>query len=365
MYNKYKNTSSFNNNSNSRFSTSTDSNRQFSGSTNFYVTDSTTPHFTTFKTNSSDTNISVNTDNNIITSVDIPDEQTYFVKKVIQKSHFRPYEPGSSSYENCKEQTNLHCNLGDWEYDTLNSGLECPSRPRCSVLDPSTCPNINDSLVKATWDTAPIVNCFYDASKFNSIEDIDNYITVYGEDNVVTNQIMPFFCLSGNVCVTGTSDEAQLCQNWVANNPQVLEDTIKKKCCVQSSLIECECHERLTNPIYQTIKQDPRMTDISDSCWWKACENTDNPTIVLDAGTGKCPNDLCSVINEIVNNSGLFDTYTVAEIENVVDCNIIVLPKTITSPNQEFSTFSIVFFILFFLILIAIIIYLITQSNKK
>ena len=295
-------------------------------------------------------------------------QNDFFVRQVVQKNHFRPYEPGDSSYDNCEDVNNLECNLGDWAFETVNSGLNCTKRPRCSTLDPTVCPNINDSLTKAAWAEAPVIDCFYDKTKFTTAEDVNEYIDAFGKDDVYTNQLMPHFCTENAFTIAGNSDEAQLCTEWAENNPSLVQATIDAKCCLKDNTgDECACNDRFNNPIYIDMKADSRLKDMDDSCWWRDCDNTDNPSIAISAGVGKCPVNICDILNEVYNDNQLFNKYTVSEVENVIveGCEINPsVPFRIGVVKRKTNVGLIILFIIFIVFIIALILFLVFRNRS-
>lgn len=355
-YKSYSNSnnSSSNSSTNSSFNSSSNTSRTYtSDSLNSYTDTSNT---SVISDDSGDTTSFVSTTRN-----------DFFVRQVVQKNHFRPYEPGDSSYDNCEDVNNLECNLGDWAFDTVNSGLNCPKRPRCSTLDPTVCPNINDSLTKAAWAEAPVIDCFYDKTKFTTAEDVNEYIHAFGKDDVYTNQLMPYFCTENSFTISGNSDEAQLCTEWAENNPSLVQDTINAKCCLKDNTgDECACNDRFNNPIYIDMKADPRLIDIDDSCWWRDCDNIDNPSIAISAGVGKCPVNLCDILNEVYNDNQLFNKYTVSEVENVIieGCEINPrVPFRIGVVKRNTNIGLIILFIIFIVFIISLILFLVFRNR--
>jgi hypothetical protein len=236
-------------------------------------------------------------------------------------------------------------------------------------LDPSVCPNINNSLVRAAWADAPTVNCSYDKTQFTSAEDIDEYICAFGEDDVYTNQLIPYFCTENNFTIAGNSDEAQLCINWAEANPDLVEKTLVGKCsAADNSRPECNCIHRVDNPIYQAMKKDALLADVDDSCWWRACENTLNPSIALSAGVSKCPPNLCEILNQVYISQRIYETYSPAEVEAVIvsGCTInSVVIRGVGPVVRKSNVVWLILGVLFFIFIIGIVIYLAVKGQQQ
>lgn len=295
-----------------------------------------------------------------------------FVRQVVQKNHFRPYEPASSSYENCNNFSEVgvpECNLGDWVFDTTTSGLNCPERPRCSALDPGVCPNINNSLTKSSWDEAPTVNCEYDKNAFITAEDVEEYTDAFGQDEVYNEQLMPHFCTENDFTIAGNSDEAQLCVEWAEQNQRLVERTLTEKCCLDDTREECPCLERTSNPIYIAMKADPELAEIDDSCWWRDCENTLNPSIALSAGSNKCPPNLCEIINRVYVNQRLYERFSPSEVDAVIveGCSINTSVSRAPGPAiiQRTNVVWLILGGLLFILVIGLIIYLAIRGSQR
>lgn len=145
------------------------------------------------------------------------------VAKIKQKNHYRTYVAGPCACWHCSTSTPKGSCENDWEYDKKTCCFTCPKQPKCSRLDPSTCPNIAGGA-QAAWDDSPTVACTYNVDGFTALADIVEYKETWGTDDNYNKIIMPEFCaLTSEECpndelvctnLTSTGEAGKLCQEW-------------------------------------------------------------------------------------------------------------------------------------------------------
>lgn len=260
---------------------------------------------------------------------------------------------------NCSStSSSLTCPPNEWQVGTKTccSGA-ATGTPVCSQLDTTVCPNIAGGAISVNWGSAPpAVDCTYNLSGFDNVEDINTYIDTFGYDENLKTKIMPAFCTSndskGNPNFLSSGEAGQMCTTWSNQNPQLATDAMVSYCQDSDNACTdaCSCLNRNSDPTYTAMKKN--LSSVSDGCWYIPCAvpqtvcGCDSITIRSINGSSQCvetnsvlippcmqnpvcPVDTCSQVKNAADASGL----SPGEIGEKVFCP----SGTFQSPTTEFA----------------------------
>nr|QBK90553.1 MAG: entry-fusion-complex G9/A16 [Pithovirus LCPAC104] len=245
-----------------------------------------------------------------------------------------------------------------WQYGKFCCGPGCIAGilPKCSNLNPTICPNIaggaNSTFLNDDGNINPMlessvspntignVRCNYKLTEFKLVTDVQGWINKFGSgdptdiNDPLNKKILPFFCSqSSRNCVidptTGkpmpkctnlrnTGEAGRICRNWanISANRDIVEAT-KQNACLINNTPDCACMNRSGNRIYQIVKKG---NPFNDGCWFIPCSNPETYIVPQELINPACPNNICQVINNIVDNSGT--NINTGEIEQTISCPI-------------------------------------------
>lgn len=236
------------------------------------------------------------------------------------------------------------CDNDLWQFGQRSCLFSCPKQPKCSKVCSSTCPNIAGGAVTSRFQNQPPepykppkVICNYDVSKFTSLSDVEEWISVFGKNTGYNNQIMPFFCTQQSTnCPIDPATSApmakcsnfvdlgsagQLCQTWFKEHPNNADAAMNGYCSNPAKATpDCGCLNRSQNPVYQVVG---KVENFPDACWFIPCKNPFTPYLVTSTLTDQanqgCPQNICQIINQIVDNT---DTnISIGDLEQNISCN--------------------------------------------
>lgn len=230
-----------------------------------------------------------------------------------------PYTTGSCNCFTCESQPTT-CLNGDWQYGTQPCcGGLCQSIPLCSHIDSSICPRIASGPSQVSWQTmnstnpgSAMVTCQYNASNFQNLSDVQNWVTLQGMDSQYQTQIMPAFCSgTATTCPTdwltnqpmpkcnrllSTGPDGTLCRQWQQQNPQRADIVMANYCNNPSNIFGCDCLRRQQTPGYNLAA--PNFAT-NDACWYRPCQATTQELVTSDLLNPVCPATTCQNASNI------------------------------------------------------------------
>ena len=239
--------------------------------------------------------------------------------KTIQQNPFLVYEPGlcdcrASDGTGCGPNTPVAtCDANDWQFATRACcGRTCPQQPRCSKIDPQVCPNIGWAKATQTRFTqAPNVECTYNVSQITTLDDLNTWARVFGQDDQYNNVLVPAFCAQPSTtgcpadingiqptqCSRFRSNnaEGQLCRNWQQLNRQSADSIQQQYCSQFPGSADCLCINRDRDFVYQSFRQ--YAGDSSDACWFRPCADTSHYLVPQDLQAPQCDPAVCASIS--------------------------------------------------------------------
>lgn len=223
-----------------------------------------------------------------------------------------------------------------------------------SCVDPAACPNIGGIQSQVQWSNNLYshqtvtssedyrnskVACLYPLATFNELEYVQQFANSFpsqvADINSDYNQlILPNFCLSQtNSCPINpgtdqpmtacsrfvSTDADDPCPAWLArfpvasdsNNPSaVSSDGLKGSYCRANNTADCDCINRINNPVYQVMKVGNNIQN--DTCWWAPCQDsvTDPAAYLVPSNLPPCDStgiQQCNNVNIVIggNSSNL------------------------------------------------------------
>jgi hypothetical protein len=235
---------------------------------------------------------------------------TTLTARVTQSKPYQTTVAGTCNCTTCNANTPVAtCPEGTWQSGSVPCcGGLCNDQPVCSKVDPSVCPVFSDKALSSNFSPgkAPQVDCQYDLTQFNNIDNVRKWSSLFGQDETYNNQIMPYFCsLSSPNCqdnqvqcslFTAKDSAGSLCRDWQNKNPQQADKSIYTYCQNNKSAPECRCINRNDNRVYNGFKQYAK--DVPDSCWFIPCRNTGSNLVPSNLKDAKCPAGFCAPIVE-------------------------------------------------------------------
>mgnify|MGYP006285640963 CR=1 FL=1 len=261
------------------------------------------------------------------------------IQEVSQTSIVSPYISGI-----CKGGMKIKtekCEKGDWAYGKIKCGNGIlPFQYKCSKLDPETCPRIGGNDGNAEFEEAPIVKCKYNISDFEMSEDIENWLSVWGENLNYVTRIMPEFCTKKtNMCpknpvtseqinecsrLISIDSEGEFCKSWKDKYQNIASET-KNRYCSTFNTNECLCINREDDPLYKDI-QNNLNNDVPDKRWWKPCQDENEINYLIPENMSNdeefANDNICIGVNYIINKNNLKQKYQSNEIKERIACNI-------------------------------------------
>jgi hypothetical protein len=231
----------------------------------------------------------------------------------LQTTPTNPYSTGMCNCFVCAAQPTT-CPNGDWQYGTTSCcGGLCPPITLCSQLDSSVCPTIANGPSKITWQTPnstgsanAAVQCQYDPTKFQTTQDLQQWVSLQGQDSQFQTQIMPTFCSgTSTTCpnnwltntpmpkcsrLLSTGDDGTICRQWQQQNPALADAVMVQYCGNSSNQFGCDCLRRQQTPGYNLVA--PNFTT-SDACWYRPCQATSQELVTSNLLNPVCPATTC------------------------------------------------------------------------
>lgn len=312
---------------------------------------------------------------------------------VVQKSRKTVYDTGQScACGSCSAFSQvIDCsatdNIKDWSLGLEKCCFSCPDKRICARPDPEECDigineNQENPYKSVTWNSkAPNLTCFYDVSKMNSLNVIQNYRSKFGETEDY-NSMMENFCSGlGKKCVTdpdtgqpfkqccklnSADDEGDACRIWYNKQPASTQDsTVTNFCFKYENSPDCKCINRSRDPVYNTVK---KHSPFNDGCWYAPCASRSKYLVSNDLKTPTCPGNVCQIVLESLQNNNV----DIDNVKNTINCTFppppsppspIVPPINPISPPTKKSNNSVIFIVIFIIILIGAGIYLTRKKN--
>jgi hypothetical protein len=271
---------------------------------------------------------------------------TGFKKQTSTRDSYTPDQACGFGLCSIGTTTQLPCNkTGGIEDETTAwedcVGGFCPRRRVCVPPDRKECDvGLNDGLIDplsgVDWQVkAPNLVCKYDIDEMNSINVIDNYKRLFG-DNDNYKLMMERLCggeatlcaldpLSGKPfekCsnINSTTQVGDECRLFYNTQTAEIKDTIVQNYCVKHpNNPDCKCVERATDPNYRNVK--PHIP-FNDGCWYPACATA--PYLkTQDVKNATCPSDVCQIVFDNLNNNNV----NISDNKNAINCKFEAPPQ--------------------------------------
>ncbi len=303
--------------------------------------------------------------------------------QVVQTDPYAVVEPDNCRCGACKATDPVKsCAANEWTFDTKRCcGQMCPEQPRCSKPDPALCPKFPVESLNGTLNTltsnsgvksfrftnAPTIECVYDKSQFNNVNNVKQWINTVGKDDQYNKKIMPYFCSkeSRTNCPTGDAgcsrliaenEEGRLCREWADQNPNLAKNA-QIQFCQTNNRPECRCMNRLSDPAYQALKP---YAPANDACWYKPCIKGESRWMFLPEGAEnvdqQCPPGSCAKLEQVYRLPNT--NVTREDIANTTNC----FPNDNNTRSGTNAGIWILLIILF--IIIIAVLYLLYRNNR-
>ena len=118
--------------------------------------------------------------------------------------------------------------------------------------------------------------------------------------------------------LTSTGESGNICRSWAQQNVKG-SNASKLDYCNKFNTPDCQCLNRSDNKIYKLAKNG---NPFNDGCWWIPCGNPSTYLVTsnLIPRPGDCPQRICSIINNILAESG--SQVNIKDVEEVINCPI-------------------------------------------
>ncbi|AHL67543.1 putative myristylated membrane protein [Chloriridovirus anopheles1] len=243
----------------------------------------------------------------------------------------------TTTYRECGKTDNKE----DWEFGHEACCFTCPNKRQCAKPDKEECvigadSHKRDPLTRVTWNgRGPNLQCIYDASKINTMGQIDNFKQKFGTAGDYNTIVANYCQQSSDTCVidpdTGknmtkcsrlksTGKDGELCRGWFNQQPKHVQDTVVQNYCAINNTPDCKCINRSLNETYKTLK--PGKV-INDGCWFLPCANPQSYLQTTDVESPSCPDNFCDVIYNIIKDRDV----SISDVQNDVNCVFKPEPK--------------------------------------
>lgn len=266
-------------------------------------------------------------------------------------------------------------NITDQFIEDIRCGSFALDVKRCAKPDIFQCSIGNSSkdenpVIGVTWlNAAPKIRCFYDSTKIDTINQLQNYKLTFGETDDY-KKLVTAFCLGGisNQCVTdgvqcskfrSRDTTGNYCRTFYNRQSVEAQESMGQNLCFANpDLPECACYTRAKNPTYKKLSAS---APFKDSCWYVPCRDSFSNLIPADLRNPSCPNNVCQFILDAANNNNV----TISEIQSSIDCQFNpVPPAPPPSPPSPWSNLSQYYIVILFLS-IAVFIGLLKSGGKR
>ena len=226
----------------------------------------------------------------------------------------------------------LHClktdNITDQFIEDVYCGLFALNVKRCAKPDIAQCAigkssNGEDPVAGITWLVeAPNIRCFYDSKKLDTLNQLENYRLLFGENKEYAALAARFCSDVSSNGLEGTKhsrlkasdSEGDFCRTFY--NTQSIQDqeSIGQNICLANpDLPECACYSRAKDPTYKKLSA---TAPFKDSCWYVPCRDSLSNLIPGDLRDPECPSNVCQFILDAANNNNV----SISEIKSSIDC---------------------------------------------
>lgn len=237
----------------------------------------------------------------------------------------------------------LPCEKTDNITDQLIEEIRCGSFAldvkRCAKPDPLQCEiglsSKNESPVTSvTWlGRSPQIRCFYDSTKIDTINQLQNYKTLFGDTDDY-KKLATQFCLNGlsqkcskgNQCskFRSVDDEGIFCRTFYNTQSLAAQESLGQNVCfANAQLPECSCYTRASDENYKKLSLS---APFKDSCWYIPCRDSFSNLIPSDLRDPVCPTNVCQFILDAANNKNV----NISDINSTIDCKFSPNP-----PNPQ------------------------------
>lgn len=145
-------------------------------------------------------------------------------------------------------------------------------------------------------------------------------------------------------------DTGDFCRAWFLNTTDANRDLVGQNYCTKYNTDECQCLNRLKNPIYRAAAA---TASITDCCWWIPCKNPSNNFVPsnMDPCT-TCPSNICESIVETYDSSNIHFN----NVSQYISCPGINNGPNPTPSNPSSDTTSTILFTCIIIVLIIVIV---------
>jgi hypothetical protein len=201
-------------------------------------------------------------------------------------------------------------------------------------------------VVSVTWlNEPPNIRCFFDQTKIDTINQLNNFKTLFGDTEQFRLLASRFCslntsskCLKTGKCsrLKSIDDEGNFCRSFFNNQTPDAQESIAQNICFSNpDLAECSCFTRSSDTNYKRLAIS---APFKDSCWYVPCRDSFNNFIPQDLKNPTCPANVCQFIIDAANNNNV----NISEIQSSIACQTQPNPtQTSTSPVIPIAIVSI------------------------
>jgi len=237
------------------------------------------------------------------------------------------------------EKTN---NIPDQFIENIRCGAFALDVKRCAKPDALLCgigsssKNENPVSNVAWLNAAPALRCFYDASKIDTQQQLQNYRLLFGETDDY-KRLATKFCLTGlsDKCVVKNSRctklrsldaDGDFCRTFYNKQSLEAQESMGQNACFSHpEAPECACYARAKNATYKKLSM---AAPFKDSCWYVPCRDSFSNLIPSDLRNPSCPSNVCQFIVDTADNNNV----NIADIKSVIDCQFGPKPPAPPAP---------------------------------